>query len=65
MKRNILIRILRRFRIQTRLLFAILACSLIPVLVFGLYASNVYTTTIREKVQEHTFQSLRLMTRNL
>lgn len=65
MKRLSGIRFLRRFHIQTRLLFAILGCSLIPVTLFGLYASNVYAGTIHEKVCEHTAQSMTLLTRNL
>ncbi len=59
------IRFLRRFHIQTRLLWAMLGCSLIPVTLFGLYASNVYAGTIHEKVCEHTTQSMTLLTRNL
>ena len=65
MKRLSGIRFLRRFHIQTRLLFAIVICSLIPVTLFGLYASNVYANTIHEKVCEHTAQSTTLLTRNL
>ncbi len=65
MKRLSIIRFLRRFHIQTRLLFAMLGCSLVPVTLFGLYASNVYAGTIHEKVCEHTSQSMTLLTRNL
>ena len=65
MRRFSVILFLRRFRIQTRLLFAILAGSLVPVTLFGLYASNVYSSTIHEKVREHTAQSMALLTRNL
>ena len=59
------IHFLRRFRIQTRLLAAMLACSLIPVMLFGLYASNVYAETIHDKVSEYLSQSMTLLTRNL
>ena len=64
-KRLSVIRFLRRFHIQTRLLCAMLGCSLIPITLFGLYASNVYAGTIHEKVCEHTAQSLTLLTRNM
>lgn len=56
---------LRRMNIQMRLLLAILCCSLIPVTLFGIYASNIYASTIHDKVGEYTEQSTALLSKNL
>lgn len=65
MNRHSGIPFLRRMNIQMRLLLAILCCSLIPVTLFGLYASNIYASTIHDKVGEYTEQSTALLSKNL
>ena len=56
---------LRRVRLQPRLFVSFLGVSLIPVVLYSLYAYHVYSDSIRSKVGEYAQQSAKLLNRNL
>lgn len=59
------IALLRRVRLQPRLFVSFLGVSLIPVVLYSLYAYHVYSDSIRSKVGEYAEQSAKLLNRNL
>ena len=56
---------LRNINIQTRLVAAVLLLSVIPLLIVGLYAYNIYTNSINLKLRESMMQSLALVDSNV
>ncbi len=60
-----IIALLRKIKLQPRLLITFLAISLIPVVAIGLYAYQVYTDSVRSKVGEYAEQSAKLLNKNL
>ncbi len=60
-----IITLLRKIKLQSRLLIIFLAISLIPVVAIGLYAYQVYTDSVRSKVGEYAEQSAKLLNKNL
>lgn len=56
-----LIRTVRRTKLQSRLLVTCLLMSLVPVLIVGLYAYNVYTNSINRHLGQSAEQTVKLL----
>lgn len=59
-----LIDYLRNFKIRNRLLFIFLFISLVPVTCIGIYAYNVYTQSINDKLGRSNEQAMYLLNQN-
>lgn len=56
---------LRKFKIQHRLIGTFLIVSVIPVLFLGYFAYKLYSDSISEKLSTSTFQAITLVNKNL
>lgn len=62
---NTLVGGLRKIKIQTRLLYTILALSLCPTIIIGLYAFQVYTQSINKKLSDTAVQTVNQLNKTL
>ncbi len=60
-----LIRLLRKSKIQYRLLAIFCFISLVPVICVGMYAYHVYTYSINNKLSESVYQSILSLNQNM
>lgn len=60
-----LIQLLRKTKIQYRLLAIFCFISLVPVICLGLYACHVYTRSIRSKLSDSVYQSILSLNQNM
>lgn len=56
---------LRKFKIQHRLIGTFLIVSVIPILFLGYYAYKLYSESISDKLSKSTFQAVTLVNKNL
>ena len=56
---------LRKFKIQHRLVGTFLIVSVIPILFLGYYSYKLYSESISEKLSKSTFQAITLVNKNL
>ncbi|OBZ12630.1 sensor histidine kinase [Bacillus sp. FJAT-26390] len=56
---------LRKFKIQHRLIGTFLIVSVIPIIFLGFYAYKLYSESISDKLSSSTFQAITLVNKNL
>lgn len=56
---------LRKFKIQHRLISTFLVVSVIPIIFLGYYAYQIYSESISDKLSKSTYQAVTLVNKNL